>query len=171
MVNNNFKKIKCSFYEFIGNESDVIVHLHNTRTVEDASNIIQEGFRLVSNLSYTTDIVNQFSPEEIDYFIVKRKFYGSYTMVIHIGIALSQKYREKLSIAGVKEDKELVFSCTTNDFNEDGLPVHIFHRQFIKGFYDHDEQEAYLSPYFAPHKDIRDFKMTLERMSKNTAGV
>lgn len=157
-------KQEVDFHDFIGRETDVIVHLHNTSSLENALNIIEEGFRFAVNLNYTTDMVSQTIPEEIDYFIVKRKFYGTFTIVIHLGIDLMNQYLDRLRADGIHEQKEVIFSVLSNEKNDDDHHFHILHRQFIKGFYDQKTKTGYTSPFYAPHDDLPAFKECLKHL-------
>jgi hypothetical protein len=163
---SSLKKIDASFYDFVGNETDVLIRLHNTNTVENALNIVDEGFRFVSSLDYTTDTLSYRVNEEIDYFIVKRRFYGDYTMIIHSGLALMQRYLEKMRAAKVFEPKEMIFSKMTDEINEDDRHIHILNRQFVKGFYDQKLKAGFLSPYFDPYSDNPEFDTNLEALVK-----
>ncbi len=159
-------KVDASFYDFVGRETDVIIRLHNTNTIDNALNIVDEGFRFVSSLDYTTDPLSYNVIEEIDYFIVKRKFYGNYTVIMHLGGDLMQRYLEKMRAVGIHEQKELIFSQITEEMNEDGQNINILHRQFVKGFYDQKTKVGFLSPYFDPHHDGPGFETSFEAFVK-----
>ena len=156
------KKGSISFRDFIGYENDVYIHLHNTFTEETARAILNEGFKFIKSLDYTTDYVTNTNEEEINYFIVKRKYYGKITIVIQIGIELS-KYYTTLHSEKERVLKELVFSEKSEEINEDDQNYHLLNRQFIKGYYIHDSREGVYSPYFDPHKKLPEFHENLKK--------
>jgi hypothetical protein len=58
--------------------------LHNTRELNVAENILKSGFIFENQLLGSTDRVNPGEPIEITYFLLQRKDYGSFTIVIAI---------------------------------------------------------------------------------------
>ncbi len=159
----DLKKVSMDFRDFIGYEKDVYIHLHNTFTEETAQAILNEGFKFVKSLDYTTDHVTNSSDEEINYFILKRKYYGKFTIVIQIGIEIS-KFYTTLHKEKEKVLKELVFSEKSNETNEDDLNYHLLNKQFIKGYYIHETREGVYSPFFDPHKKLPVFHENLKNI-------
>jgi len=155
------KKETISFRDFIGYEKDVYIHLHNTFTEQIAKTIINEGFRFVKSIDYTTDHVTNSCEEEINYFTLKRKYYGKYTIVIHIGVELAKYYA---SIHKDKILKELVFSEKSDETNEDDMNYHFLNKQFIKGYYIHETEEGVYSSFFDPHKKLDVFHENIENI-------
>lgn len=159
----DLKKVSVSFRDFIGYEKDVYIHLHNTFTEETAKSILNEGFKFVKSLDYTTDHVTNTSEEEINYFILKRKYYGKFTIVIQIGIEISRFYttlhKEKEKVL-----KELIFSEKSDETNEDDLNYNLLNKQFIKGYYIHETHEGVYSPFFDPHKKLSLFHDNLKNI-------
>ena len=156
------KKQSIRFRDFIGYDADVHIHLHNTFSEETAKAILNEGFKFIKSLDYTTDYVTNTNDEEINYFIVKRKYYGKISIVIQIGIELS-KYYSSLHSEKDKILKELVFSKKSEEINEDDQYYNILNRQFIKGYYLHETHEGVYSPYFNPHQKLPDFNENINR--------
>jgi hypothetical protein len=157
------KKEVISFRDFIGYEKDVFIHLHNTFSENTAIAILNEGFKFVKSLDYTTDHVTNSSEEEINYFILKRKYYGKFTIVIQIGIEIS-KYYTTLNKDKEKVLKELVFSKRSDEKNEDDLNYNFLNRQFIKGYYIHETGHGVYNPSFDPHKKLSDFHDNLNNI-------
>lgn len=158
-----FRREQISFRDFIGYEKDVYIHLHNTFTEETAIAILNEGFKFVKSLDYTTDLITNTSDEEINYFILRRKYYGKYTIVIQMGIEIS-KYYSTQEIDKEKVLKELVFSTKSDELNEDDLHYNLLHHQFIKGYYVHERKEGVYNPSFEPHKDLPVFSKNLKNL-------
>jgi hypothetical protein len=63
---------------------DCYFFLHNTGEFNVVESIISGGFIFESQLSHSTDYVNPNDPVEITYFLLQRKEYGSYTIIIAI---------------------------------------------------------------------------------------
>ena len=160
-----YKREHISFRDFIGYDNDVYIHLHNTLNEETAKSVINEGFKFVVSLDYTTDHVTNTSDEEINYFTLRRKYYGRYTIVIHMGIELS-KYYSSLQKDNVKALKELIFSTQSDETNEDDIPYYFLHRQFIKGYYIHETNEGVYNPYFDPQKKLSSFLENIKNMEQ-----
>ena len=66
------------------NFKDCYFFLHNTREFNTVECIMNEGFIFESQLPHSTDRVNPNEPIEIAYFLLQRKDYGSYTIIIAI---------------------------------------------------------------------------------------
>jgi hypothetical protein len=164
-MNPVLKKETISFRDFIGYENDVYIHLHNTFTKETAMAIINEGFKFVKSLEYTTDHVTNSSDEEINYYLLKRKYYGKLTIVIHIGIEIS-KYYTNYNNESIKVLKELVFSEKSNEQNEDDLHYNLLNNQFIKGYYIHETKEGVYNPIFNPYKKLNIFHENLKNIDQ-----
>jgi hypothetical protein len=69
-IMNNFKD--CCFF------------LHNTKDLNIVEKIENEGFVFESQLQRSTDRVNPNEPVEVSYFLLQRKDYGNYTVIIAI---------------------------------------------------------------------------------------
>ena len=161
MIPIDFKKEKISFRDFIGYHRDVYIYLHNTFTEDTSVTILKEGFRFVKSLEYTTDHISNTNDAEIDYYKLKRKYYGKYTIVIHIGVELSKFYS---STHQKKVLNEQVFSEKSNELNEDDLNYHFLDKQFIKGFYIHETGEGVYNPFFNPHNKLDIFHDNIKKI-------
>jgi hypothetical protein len=77
-IMNNFKD--CCFF------------LHNTKDLNIVEKIENEGFVFESQLPRSTDRVNPNEPVEVSYFLLQRKDYGNYTVIIAIPKATYDLY-------------------------------------------------------------------------------
>lgn len=161
-MHNVLKREKISFRDFIGHEKDIIIYLHNTFLEETSVSIIREGFKFIKSLDYTTDNVSNINDIEVNYFIVKRKFYGKHTIVIQLGVEILNFYSGLIN-ANDKVLKELIFSEISDELNEDDQNYNILNKQFIKGYYCHETGEGVYSPYFNPHKKLDEFHDNLKK--------
>lgn len=66
------------------NFKDCYFFLHNTKEFDTVESIMNEGFIFESQLPHSTDRVNPGDPVEITYFLIERKEYGSFTIIIAI---------------------------------------------------------------------------------------
>lgn len=66
------------------NFKDCYFFLHNTKEVQIAEKILNEGFIFESQLPRSSDRINPNEPIEITYFFFQRKDYGFYSVIIAI---------------------------------------------------------------------------------------
>jgi hypothetical protein len=66
------------------NYIDCCFFLHNTKDINVVEIIMNEGFIFENQLSYSTDRVNPADPIEVSYFLLQRKDYGAFTIIISI---------------------------------------------------------------------------------------
>lgn len=64
--------------------NDCYFFLHNTKELQVAEKILNEGFIFESQLPRSSDRVNPNEPIEITYFFFQRKDYGFYSVIIAI---------------------------------------------------------------------------------------
>jgi hypothetical protein len=74
------------------NFKDCCFFLHNTKEFDVVENIMNEGFIFERQLAHSTDRVNPNEPIEISYFLVQRKDYGSFTVIIAIPKVIYESY-------------------------------------------------------------------------------
>jgi hypothetical protein len=63
---------------------DSYFFLHNTKELNIVEKIENEGFVFESQLPRSTDRVNPNDPVEVSYFLLQRKDYGTFTIIIAI---------------------------------------------------------------------------------------
>lgn len=76
------------------NYDDCLFFLHNTKEFSIVEKIMNEGFIFENQLLQSTDQVNPSQPIEITYFLLHRKEYGPYTVVIAIPKDIYRIYSE-----------------------------------------------------------------------------
>jgi hypothetical protein len=64
------------------NYKDCCFFLHNTKDLDVAELIVNEGFLFENQLSHSTDRVDPEETIQVTYFLFQRKDYGPYTVVI-----------------------------------------------------------------------------------------
>ncbi|MBI5540900.1 MAG: hypothetical protein HY951_12625 [Bacteroidia bacterium] len=159
---DSLTKKHISFRDFIGYDENILIYLHNTFLEETAISIINEGFKFIKSLDYTTDNISNINEIEVNYFLVKRKFYGKHTIVIQIGVEILKFYSDLID-ADDKVLKEMIFSQISDELNEDDQNYNILHKQFIKGYYNHETKEGVYSPFFNPHEKSDTFHENLKK--------
>lgn len=148
------------FHNFISSNHDVLKYLHNTSDEEIANSIMQDGFRFESRLDYTTDMVSGNDIVQIEYFKLIRKKYGKYTMVLHIGKNIVDKYN--LLLKNTIYFFYEVLSTVEPELSQDGESMFVLHPQFVKGYYDHEKKIGIINPKFNPTNDLPEFQQNLQ---------
>jgi hypothetical protein len=108
--------------------------LHNTKEFSIVEKIINEGFIFEDQLLHSTDRVNISEPVEIAYFMLQRKDYGPYTIVIAIPKATFENYSE---VSAMKEiGLEEVITVTDPYFGENDELIYTLSPKHILGHFD-----------------------------------
>lgn len=153
------------FLEFITTRDDVYKYLHNTETKDTADKIIKEGFDFESHLDHTTDIVTGHDPIEVKYFIIKRKRYGLYTIVIEIGKSIVDYYSRKL--INTEYHFSEVLTCYEPAISDNDEPLYRLPLNYIKGYFDHHLQQIienkHFDPFFFSHQFDQNLVKCLEQ--------
>jgi hypothetical protein len=68
----------------LNNFKDCCFFLHNTKEFDIVESIMNEGFIFESQLTRSSDRVSPNDPIEVTYFLLQRKDYGTYTVIIAI---------------------------------------------------------------------------------------
>ncbi len=147
--NHNKDESFKRFTEFITERDDIYKYLHNTDNQDTAKKILTEGFDFESHLDYTTDMVTGNDPIEIKYFIIKRKRYGLYTILIQIAKSTVNHYSKQLKNSNYHFSEILTFHEPVLGENDE--PVYKLPVQFIKGYFDHNLHQPVLNESFDPY--------------------
>jgi len=150
------------FLEFITDRKDVYKYLHNTETQETADKILKEGFDFESHLDHTTDIVTGIDMIELKYFLIKRRRYGSYTIVIEIGKSIVDYYSRQL--INTEYHFSEVLTTTEPTISDNDEPLYRLHKRFIKGYYDHNMNKCIENKYFDPFFHTKQFDNNLTKL-------
>jgi hypothetical protein len=110
--------------------------------------IMTEGFRFEEQLTYSTDRVNPRDPVEISYFLVERKEYGSYTMIIEINKDIFKKFNYLADSADLHFED--LISIETPVLSDNDEFVYKLSPRYIKGFFNNKTGNLILNPDFNP---------------------
>ena len=78
--------------DILKESGDCYFFLHNTKELRIVKKIMEEGLIFESRLLHTADSVNPSRPVEISYFLIERKEYGNFTVVIAIPLKIFETY-------------------------------------------------------------------------------
>ena len=138
-----------SLQEFIGQEIDISKFIHTTPSREFAEKIIKDGFEFENHLMHTTDQVSGFDLVELNYFIMIRRNYGHFIVVIEISDNLIIEYTKRLQSFNFHFSE--VLSKYPPRYNEEENPVYTLPEQFVKGYIDQETMEKKYNPVFDPY--------------------
>ena len=93
--------------------------LHNTKEFSIVEKIINEGFIFEDQLLHSTDRVNVAEPVEIAYFMLLRKDYGPYTIVIAIPKATFEHYSAISGKKGISLEEVITITEPYNGDNDE----------------------------------------------------
>ncbi|UCG27709.1 MAG: hypothetical protein JSV24_12185 [Bacteroidales bacterium] len=156
------EKLKI-FQAFIGLEMDISKFIHTTPTRQYAEEIIENGFEFENHLMHTTDQVSGFDLVELNYFLMIRRNYGHFTLVIEIADILIIDYTRRLRACNCHFSEAL--SKNPPRYNDDDNPVYTLPEQFIKGFFDQETSERVYNPLFDPYYRSAIFEENISRLT------
>jgi hypothetical protein len=108
--------------------------LHNTRELNIVEMIMNEGFIFENQLPHSTDRVNPLEPIEITYFLLQRKEYGMYTIIIAIPKTTYDFYT---AISDKKEVTiEEVFTITKPYIGDNEELLYTMSPKHVLGYFD-----------------------------------
>ncbi len=148
---------------FIGQEMDISKFIHTTPSRTVAEKILANGFEFENHLMHTTDQVSGFDLVELNYFILIRRNYGHFIVVIEIADKLIIEFTKQLQSFNFHFSE--AFSKYPPRFNEDENPVYTLPEQFIKGYFDQQTLEKKYNPVFDPHFRSPLFEENLNRLT------
>ena len=125
-----------------------IIFLHNTRNEEIARCILKKGFQFEEQLAYSADRVNAGDAVEINYFLVERKEYGKYTIIIEIDKELFRKY----NYLAERSDMHLedLITVTAPELSDNDEYIYTLAHYYIKGYLDNNTGKFYENKEFNP---------------------
>ena len=147
----------------LSNDKSCIVLLHNTDSLEKANAIVKGGFRFENQLTYSTDRINPSDPVEINYFLVERKEYGDFTIIIEISREIFKQY------SSLAENSNLNFEEILNVeepfLSENDEYVFTLSQYYIKGIFNNKTGETYLNPVFDPSFDSPEYLANFKKLN------
>ena len=130
------------------NFKDCCFFLHNTKEFDIVENIMNEGFIFERQLAHSTDRVNPNEPIEISYFLVQRKDYGSFTVIIAIPKVIYESY------TGVSNKKDIcieeVLTVTDPYWGDNDELIYTLSPKHILGYFNIKTSEFYQNRNWDP---------------------
>lgn len=122
--------------------------LHNTKELSIAEKIMNEGLMFEKRLSHSTDIVNPSQSIEIGYFLIERKEYGYYTMVIAMSKNVFNSYKDASEYynTGIEE----IMTITDPFYGINDEMVYTISPKHILGYFDSLRSEFTKNPLWNP---------------------
>jgi len=116
------------------NFKDCYFFLHNTKEFDTVEKIMDEGFIFESQLPHSTDRINPNDPIEVIYFLIQRKDYGNYTIIIAIPKANYDNYTEMSNemSAGIEE----VLTITEPYFGDNDELIYTLSPKHVLGYFN-----------------------------------
>jgi hypothetical protein len=130
------------------NFKDCCFFLHNTKDFEVVQSIMREGFVFECQLVHSTDRVNPHDSIEVTYFLIQRKDYGSYTVIIAIPKAIYETYTNisHQKNTGIEE----VISITEPYFGDNEELIYRVSPKHILGYFNIRTSEFYQNRNWDP---------------------
>jgi hypothetical protein len=130
------------------NFKDCCFFLHNTSEFSIVETIMKEGFIFESQLVHSSDRVNPDDPIEVAYFLIQRKDYGSYTVIIAIPKNVFEIYTMK-SISQ-KVGIEEVMTIADPFYGDNDELVYTISPKHILGYFNIKTSEFYRNRNWDP---------------------
>ena len=135
--------------EFMGLDIHMSKFIHQTPTQELAEQILKEGFEFENHLMHTTDQISGFDLVELNYFLMIRRNYGQFTIVIVIADELINYLIQITKTTNIHYSE--ILSKTLPMRKSDDTPLYTLPEQFIKGYFNQITLERTHNPKFDPH--------------------
>ncbi len=144
---------------------DVINFTHRTDNEDKARKIIESGLRFTESFYKTTDIVIN-NPVNLNYISILRKAYGKYVVVISFAKELIKNY-ESILFRKLKSniiEVQQILTETEPELNEDNEEVYTLSNQFIKGYFNEENENVVYNPDFNPYYESDVFITNIDRI-------
>lgn len=127
---------------------DCYFFLHNTKDLSIAERILTEGFVFESQLPHSTDRVNPNEPVEISYFLLQRKDYGAFTVVIAIPKSTYELYAtiSNNNDIGIEE----IMTITEPYYGDNDELIYTLSPKHVLGFFDIQNSEFFRNKLWDP---------------------
>jgi hypothetical protein len=130
------------------NFKDCYFFLHNTKELSIVEKIMNEGFIFESQLPYSTDHVNPNEPIEVTYFLIQRKDYGPFTIVIAIPKFIYEIYT---AVSNNKEiDIEDILTITKPRYGDNDEMIYTLSPKHVLGYFNINTTEFYQNRNWDP---------------------
>jgi hypothetical protein len=127
---------------------DCCFFLHNTKDLSIARKILNEGFVFENQLSHSTDRVNPNEPVEVSYFLLQRKDYGSYTVII----AIPKTTYELYAIISNNNDIDIeeIMSITEPYYGDNDELIYTLSPKHVLGYFNIKNSEFFQNDQWDP---------------------
>jgi hypothetical protein len=130
------------------NFKDCCFFLHNTKEFEIVERIMNAGFIFESQLAHSTDRVNPGDTIEVTYFLIQRKDYGNYTIIIAIPKTTYENY------TAVSHEKDVgveeILTLTDPFFGDNDELIYTLSPKHILGYFNNKTSEFYQNRNWDP---------------------
>ena len=130
------------------NFKDCYFFLHNTREFNIVEDIMNEGFSFESQLAHSTDRVNPNEPIEVTYFLIQRKDYGTFTIIIAIPKLTYEMY------TGVSNKRDVgieeILSITDPYVGDNDELIYTMSPKHVLGYFNIKTSEFYQNRNWDP---------------------
>ena len=133
---------------YLQNFNDCCIFLHNTKGFEIVENILNEGFVFESQLSHSTDRVNPNEPIEVAYFLLQRKNYGLYTVIIAVPKIIFDIYTAISNEYNLNIEDVITFNDPGISDNEE--PLYTISPKHVLGYFNQRTGEFYRNKHWDP---------------------
>ena len=147
----------------LSGQKEYIVFLHNTNNIEIARAIMENGFIYESQLTYSTDRINPGDPIEINYFLVERKEYGNYTIIIQVHRSLFRQYHLLAETAGLHFEE--IFTISPPVIGDNDEYIYTLSPSYIRGIFDKKSGKMIDNPNFNPSYDAPEYLENYNRLT------
>jgi predicted metal-binding protein len=151
----------------IPDDENVINYTHRTDNEDVARKIIKTGFKFTESFYKTTDIVIN-NPVNLNYVSLLRKAYGKYVVVISFAKEVIKHYESILFMklqSNIVEVQQILTE-TEPEINEDNEEVYTLTRQFIKGYFNEENENVVYNPDFNPYYESTVFITNIDRIKR-----
>lgn len=148
--------------QILSKDTDCILFLHNTKIEETARKIQTEGFSFEEQLAYSTDRVNPKDSVEINYFMVERKEYGIFTIIIQIDKELFKKYNYLAESADIHFEE--LFTIKEPVLSDNDEYVYLLSPHYIKGYFNNKTGELISNPLFDPRFESQQYLKNFNKL-------
>jgi hypothetical protein len=127
---------------------DCYFFLHNTKDLDIAEKIQTEGFVFESQLPHSTDRVNPNEPVEISYFLLQRKDYGAFTVIIAIPKSTYELYAtiSNNNDIGIEE----IMTITEPFYGDNDELIYTLSPKHVLGYFDIQKSEFFRNELWDP---------------------
>jgi hypothetical protein len=132
----------------LNNYTECYLFLHNTKDEPVAVTIMEEGFLFENQLPHSTDLVNPLDPVEVTYFLLQRREYGPFTIVIAIDRILFDQLTS-LALEN-KINIEDLLSIDQPYYGENEELIYRISNRYILGYFNNITTDFQQNPAWNP---------------------